>query len=198
MNIAVCLPTHNEPTCLVQRVTAETRALIGDHGHICAYHDAEGRGKGHALRMALRAAKVYNPDYYIFIDGDGDISPQWIPLILNRLLLGADVVVGKKALPIRWDRKILTFASRLWIRMLFGIEVDTQTGIKGFNYAPEWKTDGWAFDIEVLYKAKLAGKTMEQVSVHATVSSGKSWRDILTTLIDTIRIRNDKSINHSA
>ena len=111
---------------------------------------------------------------------------------LQSLIEGFDIVVGKKELPRRWDRKLLTIASRLWIKVLFGLDVDTQTGLKGFNYKPGWKTDGWAVDSEILHKAQQLGKTMTEIPVHAIVSSGKSIRDILLTLKDTITIRLGK------
>jgi glycosyltransferase involved in cell wall biosynthesis len=159
---------------------------MGEQDEIWAVNDQDGAGKGYVIREGLKNA---NADYYIFIDGDGDINPRQISRIVYYLRCGYDVVVGKKELPQRLGRKILTWASRIWIRMLFGINVDTQTGLKGFNYKPEWVTDGWAFDIEILYKAKKAGKAMKEVPVHAIVSSGKNWKDIWSTLVDTVKIR---------
>jgi len=184
MSIAVIVPTHNEPN--THLVIGQISTAIGLEGNISVFNDTEGRGKGFALREALKGVTA---DYYIFIDGDGDIDPRQIGPILYFLKEGVDVVVGKKQLPVRWDRKILTYASRIWIKLLFGITVDSQTGLKGFNYKPEWKRNGWAFDVEILWKAKLAGKSMREVPIHATVSSGKSIKDILSTLIDTIKIR---------
>jgi len=54
------------------------------------------------------------------------------------------------------SRRIITFLSRLWIKTIFGIPVETQTGIKLFDmYAiPKFETKGFAFDIEILFKAK--------------------------------------------
>jgi glycosyltransferase involved in cell wall biosynthesis len=185
MKIAVIVPTHNEP----QRdaVIAQIRAVIGPRQEVSVYNDSEGIGKGYALQQAIKGVKA---DYYIFIDGDGDIDPNQIRGILAYLFIeGYDIVVGKKQLPVRWDRRMLTFASRIWIKLLFGITVDTQTGIKGFNYRPEWIRTGWAFDIEILWKAKKMGKRMAEIPVFATVSSGKSAKDILSTLVDTIKIR---------
>ena len=184
MKVSVIVPTHNEPQrkIIAQRI----KARMGQGDDIIVYNDTNGVGKGFAIREGLKNA---NSDYYIFIDGDGDIDPRQISRIVYFLRTGYDVVVGKKELPQRIGRKILTYASRLWIQLLFGINVDTQTGLKGFNYKPEWGTDGWAFDIEILYKAKKAGKMIAEVPVHATVSSGKTLKDIWSTLVDTVKIR---------
>jgi glycosyltransferase involved in cell wall biosynthesis len=183
MKLSVCLPSFNEPniSAFVKEIEREVKPY-----EIIVGHDFMGKGKGWALKQAVRQAQG---DRIIFIDGDGDIKAKEIHKIL-KYLDKYDIVVGRKNLPGRWDRKILTFASRLWIRLLFGIQVDTQTGIKGFNYKPKWKTDSWAFDIEILYLAKRKGKTMKEVSVQAVVSDRKSFSDIWTTLMDTIRIRS--------
>lgn len=184
MKVSVIVPTHNEPQrdLIVRRIVAQ----MGEGDEIIAYNDAKGRGKGFAIRQGLKCAKS---DFYIFIDGDGDIDPRQISKILYYLKAGWDVVVAKKELPQRLGRKILTYASRLWIYLLFGYKVDGQTGLKGFNYKPKWDTDGWAHDMEILYKAVKDGKHIMEVPIHATVSSGKSIKDIWSTLVDSIKIR---------
>lgn len=182
--VSVIVPTHNEPQR--EAVIGRIKGRIRQGDEIIAFNDAEGRGKGFAIREGLKNAKS---DFYVFIDGDGDIDPRQISRIVYFLRAGYDVVVGKKELPKRMGRKVLTYASRLWIKMLFGLECDTQTGLKGFSYKPEWKTDGWAFDIEILYKAKKAGMAIAEVPVHATVSSKKTIGDVWSTLMDTIKIR---------
>jgi len=179
---SIIIPSHKEPQIL--DLMEEIEQEIGP-SQIVVCNDRYGKGKGWAIRQALEQA---TGDCYIFIDGDRDIVPQEIFKILL-YLKEFDIVVGKKELPHRWDRRILTYLSRIWIWVLFGLSVDTQTGIKGFNYKPSWKTDLWAYDIENLYKAKQMGKTMVEIPIHATVSDGKSIWDILSTLKDTIKIR---------
>jgi len=183
MNIAVCVPSHNEPN--IHQVIAQIQEVIGRSNEISVFNDTDSKGKGYALREALKRVKA---DYYIFIDGDNDVDPKQIEKIMF-FLKRYDVVVGKKQLPVRWDRKILTFASRIWIRLLFGLKCDTQTGLKGFNYRPQWELDRWGFDFEILYKAKKMGKTIKEVPVYATVSSTKSFNDIWSTFVDSIKVR---------
>jgi glycosyltransferase involved in cell wall biosynthesis len=152
---------------------------------IIVYNDRYGQGKGFSIREALKEA---TGDMFIFIDGDLDILPFEIYKLLP-YLEQYDVVVGGKGIPKRLDRRILTMLSRWWIRLLFNIWEDTQTGIKGFNYKPEWITNGWAFDIEIIYRAKKAGKSMITIPIQAIVSDTKSFRDIWKTFLDSIKIR---------
>lgn len=186
MKIAVCVPTHNEPELQIAAMMARVNETVGAGHLISKVNDKGSIGKGFALREAVKAV---NADRYIFIDGDGDIDPLYMAPIIFYLNQGYDVVVGKKELPHRWDRRMVTYLSRIWVRLLFGLKVDTQTGIKGFRYKPEWELNGWAFDIEILHKAKKAKKKILEVPIHATVSSDKSWHDIAGVLRDTIKLR---------
>ena len=180
--LSILIPSKLEPR--IHEFIEEIEKVIQPY-QIIVYNDRYSQGKGYALREALKEAKG---NMFIFIDGDYDIKPFEINKILT-YLYQYDVVVGNKGLPKRWDRKILTILSRLWIRLLFNLCDDTQTGIKGFRYKPEWKTNGWAFDIEILHKARIMGKSMIEIPVRATVSSSKSLKDICQTLIESINIK---------
>ena len=151
---------------------------------IIVYNDRYGQGKGYALREALKEA---TGDYFIFIDGDFDIQPYEIKKLIP-YLPQYDIVIGKKELPERVDRKILTILSRLWVRLLFRICEDSQTGIKGFSYKPSWEINGFAFDIEILVRARKLNKKMITIPIQAIVSDTKSFQDIFITLIDSLMI----------
>jgi glycosyltransferase involved in cell wall biosynthesis len=179
--LTVLLPSHNEPYIheLMDKVEHETCAK-----QIVVFNDRYGQGKGLALREALKEAKG---DYFVFLDGDGDITPYEI----NKLLLYLneyDVVVGRKQPCGSWKRRLLTKLSRLYIRIMFGIGVDTQTGIKVFNYKPEWCANGWAFDIEILAKAKKSGKRIIEVPITARISDSKGIKVVWNTLLESLII----------
>ena len=180
--ISILIPSKLEPKIyeFMEEIEKEIKPL-----QIIVYNDRYGQGKGYALREALKEAKG---DKFIFIDGDCDIMPFEIYKLLP-YLEQYDVVVGNKGLPKRWDRKWLTILSRIYIRLMFGLPVDSQTGIKGFNYRPEWKTNNWAFDIEILYKANKMGKSIIEIPINAIVSDTKSFGDIWKTLLESIKIR---------
>ena len=180
--LSILIPSKLEPKIyeFMEEIEKEIKPC-----QIIVYNDRYGQGKGYALREALKEAKG---DKFIFIDGDFDIKVFEIYKLLP-YLEQYDVVCGFKGVPRRLDRRILTILSKLWISLLFGLWEDTQTGIKGFNYKPEWKTNGWAFDIEILYKAKKQGKTMITIPIQATVSDTKSLGEIWKTLLESIKIR---------
>ena len=75
---------------------ARINETVGEGHVISTANDTHSRGKGWALREALKAVEA---DRYIFVDGDGDIDPVYIAPIVFYLNQGWDVVVGKKELP---------------------------------------------------------------------------------------------------
>ena len=180
--LSILIPSRLEPN--IENFVRAVEYII-EPNQIVIYNDRYTMGKGFALREALKEA---TGDKIIFIDGDWDIQPYEINKLLP-YIYQYDVVVGCKSLPKRWDRKLLTICSRLWIRLLFGLMIDTQTGLKAFNYKPEWKTNGFAFDIEILYKAKKEGRSIIGVPVIAEPSGRKGVKEIWSTLMETLRIR---------
>jgi len=180
--ISIIIPSYNEPKILDLMDTIE-QVIRPDQIITC--NDKYGKGKGWAVRQAMEQA---TGDKILYIDGDGDISPFEIQKVLA--YLGEyDVVVTKKSLPKRFGRAILTLLSRSWLWLLFRFWVDTQTGLKGFTYKPEWRTNGWAFDVEILANARKLGKSMIEIPIKATVSDSKSLKDIWRTFVETIRIK---------
>jgi glycosyltransferase involved in cell wall biosynthesis len=181
--ISVILPNHNESR--IHEVVEEIEKVLGNVEIIIA-SDREGRGKGWAVREAFTYS---NGDVIIFLDGDMDIHPRMIKRVLAHLD-EFDIVVGKKDTKKNLYRWFITILSRIYIRAMFGIPVDTQTGIKAFRrYALlGWETDGFAFDIEILARAKRSGFSMYEVTVEANVSRNIKLRSILNCLIESFNI----------
>lgn len=180
--LSILLPSHNEEgiEAFVEEVE---RVLPADQ--IIIARDRYSRGKGWAVREALLHARG---DQIAFLDSDGDIPPRMLKRLLP-FLEDYDCVVGsKKIYRAPWHRKIITHLSRLYIRIAFGLNVDTQTGIKLFrSEALEyWKTDGFFFDVEVLAKAKRRGMRIIEVPIEAEIKSGMSLKAIYLTLRESV------------
>jgi glycosyltransferase involved in cell wall biosynthesis len=183
--LSVIIPDYN--AFEAQETTYVCRRYFPD-AQIIRATDLEGRGKGWAIREGLKKAEG---DIICFLDADMDISPRMI-LRLLPFLNDYDMVVGSKGINKGLlQRRIITYLSRIYIRLLFGLRVHTQTGIKLYKREaiPEWKSDGFAFDIEILSKAKKNGFTMIEVPVEATITKGMKWKPILKTLMETLKIR---------
>jgi dolichol-phosphate mannosyltransferase len=107
--ITVVIPTRNEEPTIAEiiegcRPYADELLVIDGHStdrtrDIAKEHDARvefdhGKGKGEALRTALKIAKG---DIVVFIDADGSHDPNDIPKLVQPIVEGkADMVVGSR------------------------------------------------------------------------------------------------------
>ena len=138
-------------------------------------------GKGFAVREALKQA---TGEFICFLDGDGDISPKMIKRLIP-YLVDYDIVVGVKPISGLWSRRIITYWSRLYIALLFGVKVSTQTGIKLFrrHTLTTWYSNGFLFDLEILCLAKKEGCTMIEVPIECqTINKPMKFISLWKTL----------------
>lgn len=181
--LSILVPSHNEKH--IQSFVEEIEETFPEAHEIIIVNDREGKGKGWAIRQALLACKG---DHIAFIDGDGDIPARML-WRLYPFIEDFDVVVGSKRMtnaPLQ--RKIITYLSRLYIRLMFGLSVETQTGIKLFRRTAlnMFKTDGFFFDVELLVMAKREGKRMIEIPIESEITEPMSWRAIWKTFLDSL------------
>lgn len=149
-----------------------------------------GKGKGWAIREGLKYVEDETMPV-CYIDGDLDIHPKEIHKLLPKLCLN-DVVLGKKALPAMLQRRIVTFFSRLFIGILFNIWYDTQTGVKIFRnkrIIPDYKEDGFAFELEIFNKVNKNKLKVAQVDVDVSIRKKMPIKSIINFIIQAIKIR---------
>jgi len=111
------------------------------------------QGKGNALRRGLKRALVYNPEFIITIDGDGENDPFDIPaLIAKAMNSDADMVVGKRKKMRSFRRNILRIIENFWLRIATGYNLtDGSCGlniIKG-NSLEKFKLRSEEYEIEI-------------------------------------------------
>jgi dolichol-phosphate mannosyltransferase len=109
MKVSVVIPTRNEEPTIAEIIegcrpyadellvidghsTDKTREIAKEHGARVEFD--HGKGKGEALRTALKIAKG---DIVVFIDADGSHDPNDIPKLVQPIHEGkADMVVGSR------------------------------------------------------------------------------------------------------
>lgn len=160
------------------------------------------RGKGGAVRAALRAARA---DYRFICDADLSMPIHELARFLPPALTDADVAIGSRegAGAKRVDEPLLRHlagrAFNITVRqlMLPGIQ-DTQCGFKMFTGAavdtifPHVIVDGWTFDIEALYIARLRGLRIREVPIewhYRPESHVRMLRDGVGMFAELLRIR---------
>ncbi len=160
-------------------------------------------GKGFSVRQGCLEAKG---DLIIFTDADLSTPIDEIEKLLKWLEEGYDIVIGSRALKesdiqIRqaWYREAMGKIFNLFVQTfaIKGIK-DTQCGFKGFKKEVARKIfqrqiiNGFGFDVEVLYIAKMLGYSIKEVPVrwlNRAASKVNPLTHPLQMLTDLIRIR---------
>jgi glycosyltransferase involved in cell wall biosynthesis len=184
VKLSILLPNHCEENihAFIEEIEREIPC-----SEIIIACDRYGKGKGWAVRTALAQAKGSS---IVFLDADGDISPK----MLRRLIPFTDdfdIVVGSTRIcKTNYRRKIITFLSRIYLRILFGVGCDTQTGIKIFRREslPQWATDGFLFDAEILAKAYRAGAKIIEVPIECEIKRQMPLRTLWKTFLESLSL----------
>jgi len=182
--ISIILPSYKEPR--VYETLRVIRDLFPD-AEVIISPDDKGQGKGWAVFKGVAAARG---DIIIFIDGDMDIHPRMIKRLLP-FLEDYDIVVGTKTFDgMRLSRKLITLLARIYIKLIFWLDVDSQSGLKAMKKEAisAWGSKRFMFDVEFLVKAKRKGFKIIEIPIKATVVRSKSIRILWAALLDTLKI----------
>lgn len=149
--------------------TGELAERLATHDvRIRVVHNRPGRGYGGALRAGFDASRA---DWVFFTDGDGQIDPAQLPLLVG-LLNRADAAAGYRVN--RAEGLMRRFNAGAWtvlVRAVFGLRIrDVDCA---FKILPGWfvresplVSNGALISAELLARAKNAGLHVEQVGVH--------------------------------
>jgi glycosyltransferase involved in cell wall biosynthesis len=161
------------------RTSAVVREVFAAPGSVATrlIEHSPNRGKGAAVREGLLAAKH---SIALFSDADFSTPIDEAPKLINPIAAGeVDVAFGSRALDRSligqhqpWRREQGGRVFNLIVRLATGLPFwDTQCGFKAFqleNFRPvleRAKTDGFGFDVELLYLARKAGLRMREIPV---------------------------------
>ncbi|MBI1848474.1 MAG: glycosyltransferase family 2 protein [Candidatus Rokubacteria bacterium] len=158
-------------------------AVAESHPAIRVLRREVNEGKGGAVRRGMLAARGA---CRLFTDADGSTPIAELKRLEPHLLVGADVVIGSRGLPdpavavVARPHRVL--AGRLFTRLValagLGGIADTQCGFKVFTAAAAERlfrllvTTGFAFDVELLLRARAAGLRVVEVPVNWTHRPG--------------------------
>jgi dolichyl-phosphate beta-glucosyltransferase len=143
------------------------------------------RGKGAAVRAGLLASDA---DLVAFMDADGATELTALDEAWRRIHLGADVVIGSRALAdsvadVRSCRTRTAGAAayrRMARRLVPGI-ADTQCGFKVIRgglaraVAEDLTARGFSFDVELLVRLRAAGARIDEIPVTWTDVPGSTF-----------------------
>jgi dolichyl-phosphate beta-glucosyltransferase len=167
------------------------------------------RGKGAAVRKGLLAAEK---PIGLFFDADLSTPLEETPKVIEPIAHGeVDIAFGSRAL----DRKLIGHRQswrreqggrlfNLIVRLATGLPFwDTQCGFKAFRLdvcrpiLQAARTEGFAFDVELLYLASRAGLRLREVPVRWNHSEGSKIefvRDSLRMLGEVVALRRNANL----
>jgi len=183
------------------QTAATARKLLASLPHHRVVTLPANRGKGAAVRTGVAMARGACTAY---MDADMAIDPRAIPLVLDALRT-SDLAIGSRGLTdsmVDGTYALRTVFSRLFNRLVttgtgLGLQ-DTQCGFKGFRTPVARmlfhlvRIDRFAFDVELLTRARRLGLRIAEVPVHWKHVPGSTihpLQDSITMLADVYRSR---------
>lgn len=157
--------------------------FAAEHSHVRLISYSPNKGKGHAVRVGMLAAAG---DFLLIDDADGSSPISEIPRLNDAIAGGADIAIGSRAKPDP-ERVVKALAYRTYIGNTFNMIVqflllpglyDTQCGFKLFKRAVAHDLfsvahlDGFGFDVEILFIARLRGYSVSEVAIDWTNVEG--------------------------
>ena len=153
------------------------------NSQIRVVHSPQRLGKGGGIWNGIKMAKG---ELAMFMDVDLSTSPDQILKLISAIEQGADLAIGSRALPGSKLAKPRSLARSFlssgfnwlfWALFRLGIK-DTQCGFKMMkievakDLAPRVKTNGFAFDVDLIVKAHDRGYKMVEVPIVWTPAEG--------------------------
>ena len=131
------------------------------------------RGKGRALRLALRWARTRGYTHVVTLDADGQHSPQDIARFVEKIRLAPDrLIVGRRNFrsDVPGKSRFGRGWSNMWVRIASGGRTpDSQSGFRAYPLDPlaDFKYVGahYEFEVEILVRAVWTGVPLDWVDV---------------------------------
>jgi dolichol-phosphate mannosyltransferase len=153
-------------------------ALAAEHDWVEVLHRPAKSGLGQAYRAGFTRALEGGARLLIEMDADFSHDPRYLPELLAAAE-HADLVLGSRYVPgggVRdWGfvRRMISRGGGLYARVILGVGIQDLTG--GFKCMrrevleaidlPSLRAEGYVFQIEVTYRAILAGFTVREIPI---------------------------------
>ena len=156
----------------------------------------KNRGKGRAIRSALKWAHKKNFDWLITIDADGQHNPADISRFIEKIKESTGkIIIGKRDFGENVPKKSRFGRgwSNMWIRIASGGNTpDSQSGFRAYPTSEltrlKFFGSRYEFEIEVLVRAVWAGLELDSVDVSVRYFQGNERVSHFRPLLDNFRI----------
>jgi dolichyl-phosphate beta-glucosyltransferase len=167
----------------IDHTVQEVETFAETHENVRVLQYAPNQGKGYAVRTGMLAARG---ELVLFNDADGASPIEEIEKLERSIADGADIAIGSRAKPDE-SRHVEALAYRKHIGNTFNLLVrtlvlpgyyDTQCGFKMFRHKVAQDIfsvahmNGFAFDVELLYIAKIRHYRVDEIPINWTNIDG--------------------------
>jgi len=178
-------------------------------------HRAGKLGLGTAYIAGFKWALARDYERIFEMDADFSHQPKYLPVFLERseeadLVLGCRYMKGGGTEDWTWWRRLVSKGGNFYARTVMGLEFrDLTGGFKCFRREVLETIDldavgskGYAFQIELTYRAHLAGFTIAEVPIifpdRRVGQSKMSGRIVREAMINVVKLRFDKKLRKKA
>lgn len=164
------------------------------------------RGKGHAIRAGWATAPQML--WLAFVDADGAAPATEVAALLEcarnsaqpAMFIAVRTAQPGKPVTRFWHRRLGSRLFNAWVRLCLGLDLpDTQCGLKiipaSFSAKSAWREDGFAFDLELLLRARAVALPVIAQPITWSERSGSSLGPgaMLALFAATWRLRRDQN-----
>ena len=162
---------------LVDDCSTDNTARLAEKQGVQVVRLTTKSGLAEVFRQEMLIAAQLNADWIIHLDSDGQHPPAAIPLILDRLACGSDLVIGSRFLQQRPAGKPLVeqFESQSFSRLLSWLIgqtlTDVHSGFRGFTrqVAEEIPIhSSFSYTREQIFRTAARGFTIAEVPIAST------------------------------
>jgi glycosyltransferase involved in cell wall biosynthesis len=172
--------------------------------------NSTNRGKGYSIRRALQYA---HGDLIVTMDSDGEHQPKEIPILIEPLYNGTDIVAGSRFLGANPHlvttrvRQLGNFLFNFAIILITGNRItDSQTGFRALKRniieKLHLESDGYEIDTEITIKSLTNGYVFQElpITIKRRIYNSSKLRlpydgaKILITILKAAFLKNENSL----
>ncbi len=187
----------NIPILVVNDGSTDDTSAIVQQFQVHLIEHVTNYGKGEAIRSAFSFAEKHNFDWIIFLDGDGQHPPEFLPNFIQEIERNrVDVLVGKRkaqahAMP--FHRQLSNGITSILISLCAGRRIhDSQCGYRAIRLCKMKKiiltTTGFQVESELLLKLGKTGAMFGHVPIVTVYGEESSSIDLVGDTLKFIKL----------
>ncbi len=155
------------------------RTLAADEPRVILHHRPGKLGFGSAYLAGFRQALASPSEFILQMDADFSHDPRYLDALVQAVEAGADIAIGSRYVSgggtTDWGlvRRLISRSGNLYAGVILGLPVADVTGgfrcyrrevLESLNFG-QIRSNGYAFQIELLYRTLRAGFTVAEVPI---------------------------------